>query len=123
MSNGYEDLDVYNRSFSLALKVYKFSQTLPKIEQYAMADQIKRASTSICANIAEGHAKAHFSKAEFKRFLTISAGSSQKMKVWLKFCYELDYLDEKLWQQWDDEYNQITRMLNGLIRKISPTPH
>ena len=88
-----------------------------------MADQIKRASTSICANIAEGHAKAHFSKAEFKRFLTISAGSSQKMKVWLKFCYELDYLDEKLWQQWDDEYNQITRMLNGLIRKISPTPH
>lgn len=117
-NKGYEDLEVYRRSFKLALEIHKFSKTLPQIEQYALANQIRRAGMSICANIAEGHAKAHFSKAEFRRFLVMSAGSSQEMKVWLKFCKELGYLDETKWRNWDDEYDQISKMLNGLIRKL-----
>ncbi|MGB0718959.1 MAG: four helix bundle protein [Bdellovibrionales bacterium] len=118
MSKGYEKLDVYNRSFALAVSVHKFSQTLPQIEQYALADQMRRASKSICSNIAEGHAKSHYSKAEFKRFLFMAAGSSEEMRVWLKFCKELDYLKAEIWDKWDDEYDQISKMLNGLIRKL-----
>lgn len=118
MGKGYEDLNVYHRAFEMALTIHKFSQNLPDIERYALSSQMRKASMSICANIAEGHAKSHYSKAEFKRFLFMSIGSSQEMKVWLKFCLKLDYLDQKIWAQWDDEYDQISKMLNGLTKKL-----
>ncbi len=113
----YEDLDVYNRAYAIALEIHNFSLDLPKIEQYALAGQIRRASKSICANIAEGHAKQHRSSAEFKRFLSICAGSSEEMRVWLKFCRDLNYLDHEQWCKWDQEYDEISKMLNGLIKK------
>jgi four helix bundle protein len=118
LKKGYENLEVYNRAFSIALNIHKFSLTLPKIEQYAIADQLRRSSMSICANIAEGHAKQHFSKAEFKRYLFIAIGSSQEMKVWISFCKELSYLESSVWVKWDDEYDQISKMLNGLSKSL-----
>ncbi len=111
-------MQVYQRAFAMALQIHEFSMTLPKTEQYALADQIRRASKSICANLAEGHAKQHFSKPEFKRFITICAGSSEEMRVWLKFCSELNYIDREQWKAWDQEYDEISKMLNGLYKKV-----
>ncbi|HRQ61080.1 MAG TPA: four helix bundle protein [Alphaproteobacteria bacterium] len=116
---GYEKLDVYNRAFEMALKLHEFSKTLPKIEQYSLADQIRRSSMSICANIAEGHGKSHFSVPEFRRFLIIACGSCEEIKVWLNFCARLNYIDSERFEAWHEEYDQIAKMLNGLIRKIS----
>lgn len=118
IGKGHEDLVVYQRAFRIALEVHKFSKNLPDIERYALADQMRLASMGLCANIAEGYAKQHYSKAEFKRFLFMSAGSSEEMRVWLKFCLELSYLQKDKWLEWDDEYDQISKMLNGLIRKL-----
>jgi four helix bundle protein len=118
MKPGYENLNVYRRFFSIALEIYKFSRTLPDIEKYALADQMRRSSTSICANIAEGHGKSHFSKAEFRRFLIMACGSSEEMKVWISFAKELGYLEEKISERWYQEYCEITMMLNGLIQKL-----
>lgn len=118
MSKGYEKLDVYKRSFDIALKIHEFSKTLPKIEQYSLADQMRRGGMSICANIAEGHGKSHFSNAEFRRFLVMACGSCEEMKVWLSFCEGLGYIDKNDFTVWRDEYDQIGKMLNGLIRKI-----
>lgn len=73
---------------------------------------------SICANIAEGHGKSHFSKAEFRRFLIIACGSCEEMRVWLSFCKELKYTETPSYEAWSDEYDQIAKMLNGLIRKL-----
>ena len=118
MSRRYEELDVYRRSFALALEIHKFSLSLPDIEKFALASQLRRAAMSICANIAEGHAKLHFSKAEFRRFLTLAMGSSEEMRVWLKFCTELGYVENDQWQKWDNEYDQISKMLNGLWKNV-----
>ncbi len=118
MPGKYEDLDVYQRAFGLALEVHKFSQLLPDIEKYALASQIRRASMGICANIAECQAKSHLSRAEFKRFLAMAMGSAAEMRVWIKFCKELGYLPEKRWSEWDDSYEQVSRMLNGLWQKV-----
>lgn len=115
---GYEKLEVFQRSFQAALDLHKFSLGFPKIEQFALADQIRRASKGICANIAEGHAKSHISKAEFRRFLVIAAGSSEETRVWIKFAYRLDYIDEDIWKKYDSEYDQISKMLNGLMKAI-----
>ena len=51
-----EDLDVYRKAYALALEVHKFSLGLPKIEHYALGDQMRRASKYVCANLAEGFA-------------------------------------------------------------------
>jgi four helix bundle protein len=117
-AKGYEGLMVYRRAFEIALEIHHFSLKLPKIEQYALADQIRRSSKGICANIAEGHAKSHYSKPEFKRFLLMAVGSSEEVRVWLKFAKSLGYLEDQAWLKWDSEHNEISKMLNGLIRSL-----
>jgi four helix bundle protein len=50
----FEDLEVFRRAYRLSLEVHRLSLELSRIEQFALADQVRRASKSICANIAEG---------------------------------------------------------------------
>ena len=113
----FEDLDVFQRAYKVSLEIHKVSMELPSKEQYGLADQIRRASKSICANIAEGFGKRSSSKAEFRRYLMISIGSSDEMRVWLRYCLDLGYINESLWKHWRDEYKEISKMLQGLHRK------
>jgi len=115
---GYEGLEVYRRAFDLACEIHHLSQGFPKSEQYSLADQMRRSSRGICANIAEGHAKSHFSKPEFKRFLSIAAGSSEETGVWIKFSRRFGYIDESAAERLIDQYDQISKMLNGLIKSL-----
>ncbi len=81
-----------------------------------MGDQVRRASKSICANVAEGFAKQGSSAAEFKRYLLMATGSSDEMRVWARYCRDLGYIDQPTWQRWRDEYHEIAKMLQGLSR-------
>ena len=54
----FEDLEVFKRAYRVSLEVHRASLSFPAIEQRALADQVRRASKSICANIAEGYGKA-----------------------------------------------------------------
>ena len=110
----FEDLEVFGRAYRISLEVHRASLDFPTIEQYALADQIRRASKGICANLAEGYAKQHGSKAEFKRFILIALGSAEEMRVWTRYCLDLGYIDEATWRRWRDEYQAIARMLQGL---------
>lgn len=114
----FRDLDVYAKAFEISLTVHKASLTFPKIEQYALADQIRRSSKSICANIAEGFAKQQSSKADFKRFLLMALGSAHEMQVWTDYARELGYIDDPAAQNWSVAYDAITRMLQTLISKL-----
>jgi four helix bundle protein len=111
----YEDLDVYQKAYALALEVHNMSLGLPKIEQYALADQMRRGSKSICANIAEGFAKQRQSQPEFKRFLGMAIGSSDEMKVWLSFCQDLGYVPASAVSDLKTRYSIVARMLTGLL--------
>jgi four helix bundle protein len=114
----YHDLDVYQRAFKISIDVHKASLEFPKYEQYALADQARRASKSICANIAEGFAKQQNSKPEFKRFLLMAIASAHEMQVWVDYCKELEYVDNAQAANWLEEYQSITRMLQSLHSKI-----
>ena len=114
----YSDLNVYKKAFAVSLEIHKASLEFPKIEQYAMADQIRRASKSICANIAEGFAKQQNSKTEFRRFLLIALGSAHEMKVWLDYCRELEYAEIEQTRVWCQEYEAIAKMLQSFINKL-----
>ena len=111
----FEDLEVFKRAYRLSLDVHRFSLSLPKIEQFALGDQLRRTSKGICANLAEGFGKRR-SQAEVKRFVTMAVGSADEMRVWIRYCLDLGYLDEQIWQKWRDEYQEIARMLQGLLQ-------
>ena len=111
----FEDLEVYRRGYKQALEIHKFSLNFPKIEQYAMADQVRRASKSVCANIAEGFARQRSSAADFRRFIVLALGSSDEMKVWLSFCFDLGYITAEEVKRLKSEYSEIARMLHGLM--------
>src|SRR5260370_15418033 len=107
-----EDLDVFKRAYAISLDLHQASLKFPKIEQFGgLADQMRRASKSICANLAEGFGKQRQSNLEFKRYLLMAIGSADEMQVWLKYCSDLEYIDRKTCVQWRDEYRPIPRMM------------
>ena len=114
---GFEDLDVFKRAYRVSLDVHKASLRFPQIEQRALGDQMRRASKSVCANIAEGFGKQRQSRAEFRRFVMMAMGSADEMRVWLRYALDLGYVEERKWQMWRDEYQQIAKMLQGLAAK------
>jgi four helix bundle protein len=115
----FEDLEVFQRAYRVSIDLHRASLQFPKIEQLGLADQIRRASKSICGNIAEGYGKRRRSKAEFKRYLLMAIGSADEMQVWLKYCSDLEYVDQTSCERWRDEYRQIARMLQGLYSTLS----
>jgi len=118
MHRSFKDLDVWKRAFDVSLLIHKSSLDFPKIEQYALANQMRRASQSVCANIAEGYSKQNHSKAEFKRFLQMAMASGNEMLVWILYAKEFDYITEDIYSQYEEEYTIICKMLNALHAKV-----
>ena len=114
--SSFEDLQVFQKAYNVSLEIHKKSLEFPPKEQFGLADQIRRASKSICANLAEGHGKQGHSVKEFKRYISIAIGSSDEMRVWLRYCLDLQYIDKTEWKRWRDSYKEISKMLQGLHR-------
>lgn len=110
--SGYERLEVYQRAMALVPRVQSLSRALPTSERYALASQMRRASRSVRANIAEGYAKRRSAK-EFRNYLTTAMGSANEMKVHLTIARELGYLDED--EELTEQYDILGRQLNRLI--------
>jgi four helix bundle protein len=116
----FRDLDVYRRAYRLSLDVHKATLGFPKVEQYALGDQMRRASKSVCANIAEGFGRQRTSPADFKRFLVMASGSCDEMQVWSDYGRDLGYLEAETAKAWLSEYIELARMLHGLMAKWRP---
>ena len=111
------DLEVFKRAYAVSLSIHKVSKSYPKDEIFALTSQIRRASKSVCANLAEGFAKQEFSPAEFKRFISIAIGSATEMRIWIRYSLDLGYINKEQAKTWSQEYQTITRMLRGLYGK------
>lgn len=113
----YDELDVYKLPYELALYLHKRSQKFPKNEQYGgLADQIRRASKGICANIAEGLSK-HASDVEQRRYLGMALGSCEEVNVWLSFCRDLAFITEADCQKLGMKYQSVAKMLYALMER------
>ena len=109
-----EDLEVFRRAYRLSLELHKASLEFPRIEQFALADQLRRASKSICANLAEGFARQSRSAAEYRRYLIVAIGSSDETRLWLRYCVDLGYIEDVTGRRWMADYVEISKMLQGL---------
>ena len=116
MIQSYRDLQVYERSYRAALGMYQVARKMPKDELFGLSSQVKRAATSIPLNIAEGYGKRE-SGAEFKRFLLMAIGSCDEMKVLLDFMKDLGFIDRGVHSKYQQEYDEIGRMLMVLRNK------
>ena len=120
MSNerSFEDLEVFKRAYRISLEIHRKSLTFPREERFALSDQMRRASKSVCATIAEGYGRQRSSEAEFKRFLVMALGSVEEMRLWCKYCLDLGYVDEATCGAWREEYRQLAKMLQGFIAHL-----
>ena len=116
----YYKLEVYRKAYELALEIHKMTLQFPKIEQYELAQQLRRSSKSIPANIAEGMGKQESAK-EVSRYIRMAIGSCDESRVWLQFARDLGYMDDSLQHQYDNRYKEIGRMLRGIQKRYSPS--
>ncbi len=115
--SSYKDLKVYERSYGLAIEMYKLMRKLPKEETFGLISQVKRASTSIPLNIAEGYGKGVQGK-ELVRFLTMARGSCSEMEVLLNLCGDLEFINSNECMNYTQRYEEVGKMLTGLIKTI-----
>ena len=100
---------------SLLVRVHELCKTLPREERHDLARQMRRASKSIPANIAEGFSRRASAK-EFKHFMRVAMGSANEMETHLQIAGRLEYLAGPELEELIDGYNHIGRQLNRLIR-------
>ena len=87
----FEDLEVWRESQNLAVQIYKITRSFPKDEMFAMTNQIRRAVTSVSANIAEGFGRV--STNDKIHFYTMAYGSLLEVKNFLYLAERLEYID------------------------------
>jgi four helix bundle protein len=102
----HRDLDVYNLAFELAMEIYEISKTFPIDEKYSLTDQIRRASRSVCSNIAEGFRKRRYPKS-FVSKLSDSETEATETQTWLEFSFKCKYISSQQFNKLDNSYNNV----------------
>ena len=113
----FHNYKVWQRGHLFALNVYKQTKSFPKEELFGMTSQLRRASSSIPINIAEGCGRR--SDAEFAHYLNIAAGSASEVEEELLLAYDLEFLDKESYLPLDKEVKEIKAMLSKLIDSIN----
>ena len=120
MVRDFRRLKVWEKSHVLTLEVYELSGSFPKAERYGLTSQLRRASVSISANIAEGCGRE--TQVEFARFLDIAMGSASEVEYLLLLANDLEYIQEDDYASIVAQVIEIKRMLAGLRGQLRPRP-
>ena len=114
--NSYEDLEVWQKSVALATRLYKITDPFPSPEKFGLISQIRRAATSIPANIAEGWGRG--STKEYIQFLFVARGSLMELETHMIIAQNLGYLASEQLSDLRNATRQVGKMLNGLIKAL-----
>jgi four helix bundle protein len=112
--SSHKDLLVWQKSVTLASKVYRVTTELPDEERYGLTRQIRRAAISVASNVAEGAARSR--KGEFIHFLNIARGSLTELETQVSIAMELKMLRPE--HRLEEDIREIGRMLTGLIQRL-----
>jgi len=117
--NRHQDLEVYQLSFKLAMKVFEFSKQFPREETYSLTDQIRRSSRSVSTNIVEAWRKIRY-KAAFVIKLSDAEAEAAETQSWLQFAVACVYLDPEIGEEISEGYNQV---IGKLIHMLTHPEH
>ena len=112
----FRDLKVWEKAHELTLACYAATGSFPKQEMFGLVSQIRRAGSSIPANIAEGCGRR--GNGELHRFLQMSMGSASELEYHLLLSRDLDFLPAMEYERLRAQVIEVKRMLASLIRKI-----
>ena len=113
----FRELTVRQKSHELVLDVYRHSSRCPADERYGLTAQLRKAAVSIPSNIAEGCGRG--SDRDFRRFLSIAAGSASEVEYQTLLAHDLGYLSDTAYHHLDDGVNEVKRILNRFIQSLA----
>jgi four helix bundle protein len=106
----YEDLEIYNLSYELAVQIHKISLRLPKYELFEEGSQIRRSSKGITSCIVEGYGRRRY-KAEFVKFLVYAHASCDETILHLNFIKETHKIGEQMIHQLVEDCKKLGRKI------------
>ncbi len=112
----YKDLKVWEKAHQFTLMIYDVSKQFPKDEIYGLTSQLRRAASSIPANIAEGCGKN--TNIDFAKYLNISLGSANESEYFTLLAKDLSYINAEKFDTLYKQINEIKAMLIALIAKV-----
>jgi four helix bundle protein len=115
-NRGFEDLKAWQLARRLMIENHELAVTLPAIERFDLAPQIRRASKSVMANIAEGYGRYHY--LDCLRFYYIARGSLTETINHIITAHDLGYIDDQRYQEIYDLGREGERALNGYIAYV-----
>lgn len=113
----HNELKVYQKSFEVAMEIYKISFQFPSEEKYSLTDQIRRSSRSVSANISEAWGKRRYPKS-FVSKLTDAEGEARETQTWLEFSFQCNYIEEEKFKNFNEKYNEIIALLIYMINNV-----
>jgi four helix bundle protein len=116
--DSYRDLRVWQAAMDLVVESYRLGELLPGRERFGLTAQVRRAATSIPANIAEGYGRAR--RGEYLNHLSIARGSLNELETHIAIARRLEYLSESDLVQSRELCDFVSRMLTRLRRSLGP---
>lgn len=113
----YRDLEIYQLSYELAMKIHHMSLQLPKYELYEEGGQIRRSSKGVCSCIVEGYGRKKY-KNEFVKFLVYAQASCDETELHLKFIFASGYINDHLYETLREENGKLGRKINKFIQYV-----
>ncbi len=111
----HEELDVYQMAFEAAMQIFTLTKDFPREETYALTDQIRRSSRSVCANIAEAWRRRRYANA-FANRLNIAEAEAAETQTWLQTALTCGYLNKEQAASLHQTYNHIIGKLVRMYR-------
>jgi four helix bundle protein len=114
-----KDLMVYQAAYALAMEIYELSKQWPPEERYALIDQIRRSSRSVCSNIREAWSKRRY-EAHFISKLTDADGENSETDTWLDFAKDCGYISNEDHVRLSSKCKEVGAMLGSMLKDPSP---
>jgi four helix bundle protein len=112
----FHDLKVWQKAHQLTLSVYQATRGFPRDELYGLTSQLRRCSSSVATNLAEGCGRS--TDIDFARFCTIAMGSASELEYLLLLAKDLNLLKADEYTALNEATTEVKRMLSGLLHQL-----
>jgi four helix bundle protein len=112
----YEDLEVWQKAHALTVRLYVLTESFPRTEMFGLASQIRRAASSIGANLAEGCGR--WGEGDMARYVQIAMGSGSELQNHLRLATDLGFLSESDYSSSTKAVTSVRQMLTALLQTL-----
>lgn len=114
MASNFRDLKVYQKAYALAMEIFEITKSFPKEETYALTDQVRRSSRSVCRSIGEAYRKRQYPK-YFVNKVSDADMENTETQISLDFAESCGYITSETNSDLQDKSEEIGRLLNHMI--------